>query len=112
MSLPPSRFAGAFRIHALPKLSGACDLHGLLVALRLETVTEARAEIMTEAFALDAGWLPEEHFSQLEDWVFDTLCAVATEKRTAIELREDRFAPTTADVEAWNARVVEHFDAL
>lgn len=112
MSLPPSRFAGAFRTHALPKLSSACAFHGLLVALRLETVPEARAEIMAVAWTLDAQWLPVEHFAQLEDWLFDTLCAVAAAKRAEIEAREDRFASLTADSCSWNARVMEHFNAI
>lgn len=107
MTLPPSSFAREFRARAVPKLTLACELHGLFVALRLETVTEAHAAVMGEAWRHDAAWLPEEHFAQFEAWALDTLLAQATVKRAMVDARDETMKATTAEVERWNAAVLE-----
>lgn len=107
MNLPPSAFAREFRARVVPKLALACELRGLFVALRLETVTQAHAEVMAEAWRHDVAHLPEEHFAQFEQWALDTLLARATVKRDEIEERRKKFAHVTADVERWNAAVME-----
>lgn len=109
VSLPPSSFAGEFRRVAIPVLARSCEVHGLFVALRLETVSQALAEVMAEAWRHDAAWLPEEHFEQLETWVMDTLLTAAAVKREAADARGAALAHVTDDVERWNAAVMEAF---
>jgi hypothetical protein len=101
MMLPPSSFAREFRAHVVPKLTAACELHGLFVALRLETATRAHAEVMGVAWEHDAAHLPEEHFEHLETWAMDTLLARACVKREEIETRNAGLEHVTADVERW-----------
>lgn len=105
MNLPPSAFATTFRALAVPKLTLACEFHGLLVALGLETVPEAKAEVMAEAWKHRAQWLTPEHFALLEDWIFDTMLAEATKKATQIDARNKSLAHVTADIEAWGDAV-------
>lgn len=101
-ALPPSSFAREFRAHVVPKLMVACELHGLFVALRIETVREANAEVVAVALDHRAEFLPNEHFSALEDWILDELLAKATAKENEIEIRTARFAHVVADVERWD----------
>lgn len=105
MSLPPSAFADAFRAHAVPKLSRLCEAHGLFIALGLETVSEAHAAVISEAWRADAQHLPEEHFAELEDWLFDTLMTAAVSKQAMIEARDASVAHVTEDVMKWDAAV-------
>jgi len=107
VSLPPSSFAREFRARVVPKLTAACELHGLFVALRLETPRQGHAEVMACAWEYDAALLPEEHFEQLEAWAMDTLLARATVKRDEIEKRDAQFAHVTEDIERWNTDLVE-----
>jgi len=105
--LPPSSFAREFRARVVPKLLLACELHGLFVALRLETVTQAYAEVMAIAWEHDAAHLPEEHFNHLEAWAMDALLARATVKRDEIQARDADMAHVTEDVERWFEAVRE-----
>lgn len=107
--LPPSSFAREFRARVVPKLTAACELHGLFVALRLETPCQAQGEVMGLAWEHDCSHLPEEHFEHLEAWVMDTVLTYAAVKREKIEARDDAMAHVADDVEQWDRAVREAF---
>jgi hypothetical protein len=107
--LPPSSFAREFRSHVVPELTAACELHALFMALDLQGYAEAHREIMAIAHDHRAGFLPEEHYAALVDWVSDTLLAQAVVKDASIAAHNKTVAPVHDDIERWNGAVTEAF---
>lgn len=76
-------FADDFRREVMPRLRHAAKLNGLFVACGLESFTEAHTAIHTEACYLGAGFLSEQIYDDLSEWITSTLLAeiIAAEQR-------------------------------
>ena len=76
-------FAEDFKREATPRLRHAARLNGLFVACGLDTFAEAHQAIHEEASYVGAGFLPEEIYDDLCEWITTTLLAeiIAAEQR-------------------------------
>lgn len=107
MSLPPSSFAREFRAKVIPILEKSYEVQALFAALDIIDFYEGYRAVMNDAWRYHAQWLPEEHFSALEDWVMDQMNTWMLRQELKVEEHDKKFARVHADVERWNNAVLE-----
>ena len=69
MSQPLSDFGAAFRAHVIPRLRPLVMCHADLLALDMETFTEAQSAILRMAIKHGALHLPPGELALIENWI-------------------------------------------
>lgn len=79
-------FAATYRELVVPRLNALCIAHGSSIAHGLETFTDGFAQVMGCAIALGASHLPADRLAELEDYLLTSLCTVAWDTETKLNL--------------------------
>lgn len=100
----PTTFPADYRRHAIPRLRAACRLQALGVVTEDTTFSGATLEVISLAYRLGAGRLPDDLRLDLHDRIGEWLLEAVDAAQEAWELAELRAWYAAVDVAEWERR--------